>query len=496
MTRLGVLSIAAMLVVACGRSDGPDAPGAAPPGADGAAVPVTTNSDEARAHYEAGQELFDELKFTEAHAAFVQAVDADPDFAMGHSMVATTALSAAEFFDEVAKAEALKDQVSEGERLIIEAQAAGAQNDQATQLAKLKALVKAYPKDERTHSRLGIFLFGQQDFTEAAKHFGHSTQINPDFAPAYNMLGYANRQLGKLDEAKAAFERYIELIPDEPNPHDSYAELLMETGDYDGAIEHYRMALEKDEYFGSAYAGASTAHALKGDIDDALVAAEQMLAAARTFNERQAALLQTTRVHLVAGNLDAAMAAAKKRLAEAEVKGDHAVIGDIHEYMGDMTLDAGDGAGAETHYDAALEHRLLADINDANKAAARRAHVFKTAICAMVDGKNELATERTAEYVAAASEHGTAFEKRRIHELQGFLAMLNEDTAGTAEHLAQASQTNPVVLFWAAMAHRDLGNLERAKELADQAANRNTLSNLLPLVRSEAQDLLDELAAA
>ena len=71
--------------------------------------------------------------------------------------------------------------------------------------------------------------------------------------------------------------------------------------------------------------------------------------------------------------------------------------------------------------------------------------------------------------------------------------MFNEDNSGAAEHLGMASQLNPIVLYWSAVAQSELGNAERATELAERAANRNTLSANLPFFRQDAIRLLDEL---
>ena len=499
--RVVALGAATLLLAACGQQEAPQssaveeatAPAAAPASDK---MPVTTSSEQAMALFMEGRKLADNLQVKEANDLFRQAVEADPDFAMGHMMVAQTAQTASEFFDALGKAQALAANVSDGERLVIEAASAGAENDQAAQLAALKNLVSTYPKDERTHTRLGTYFFGLQNFEEAAKHFGHSTQINPQFAPAYSMLGYANRQLEDFDAAKGAFEQYIELIPDSPNPYDSYAELLLESGDYEASIENYRKALEKDASFAASYAGLSINYSLMGDAVSAIEEAEHMLTAARNFNERQGAMFQAVQANLFAGELEAAEAMCQTMLAEAEVRGNHNAMGGVHEFMGDMMLDAGDGAAAEEHYAKALEHRMKADINEANKEQARRAHMFKTAAAAIIADDKEVAESRAAEYVTAAEANGTAFEKRRVHELKGWIAWMNEDLEGAVSHLAQANQNNPVVLYWSAVAHKELGNMDKASELANRAANRNTLSALLPFVRNEALALLAELEAA
>ncbi|MBT8103140.1 MAG: tetratricopeptide repeat protein [Gammaproteobacteria bacterium] len=494
-----VLVIAAMLVLsACGQKEAAKTmPAAATPeAAMSAEVPVTTASEEARALFMEGRALLDDLHFIDAHAKFVAAVEADPDFAMAHVMVANTSLTAEEFFDHVGKASAAAANASEGEQLYVQAQVAAAENDQAKQGETLKKLVSAYPKDVRTHMTLGNFLNGQQDFAGAAEHFMHATQIDPEYAPAQNSLGYAYRSLEDLDQAQAAFERYVELLPNESNPHDSLAELLMEVGNYEESIKHYQMALDIDPHFASSYVGISKNYSLMGEPEKSQEAASQMMAAARNFAERQNAQFLSATSYLFAGDTDAAMEVGNTMAAEAEAAGNLAAAGGIHEYMGDAMLNADDAAKAEEHYSAALAHRQNADINDAAKAQAKRIHLFKMAIAAMVAEDAEAAAERTAKYTAAAEANGTAFERRRIHELAGYMAMINDDMAAGMEHLAQASQLNPHVLYWSAVAQDALGDKDKAMELATRAANRNTLSQNLPFVRADALELLAKLNEA
>ncbi len=494
-----------LLVAACGPSDTPGTPEiAAASGAQSPApreyvvpgkVPVTTASSEALELFLEGRGLLEDLQGSEAHELFVRAVEADPDFAMGHYMVATTSLSAAGYFDAVAKAAALADGVSEGEQLYIESLVAAAANDHAGQLEALKTLADKYPEDERTYMALGIHLYAQQEFRGAARHFAQATATNPSFAAAYNALGYAYRSLDELEPAKVTFEKYLELLPDEANPYDSYAELLMEMGDYEESIENYRQALEIDPLFAPSHTGISRNYSLLGEPAKARVAVEQLIAAARNFAERQNALQQSAVAWLYEGDIDAAIAVCETMVSEAIVDGDYAAAGDALEFMGDIMLDTGNGPKAEEYFAASLERRVEADTHAAAKAQARRTFMFKSGLAALVVNDVDTATRRANEYKAATEAEGTAFERRRIYELFGYLSSFDGDTEGAAANLARGDQYNPVVLYWSAVAQRDLGNRERAIELASRAANRNTLAPYLPLVRAEALQLLDELRA-
>ena len=70
---------------------------------------------------------------------------------------------------------------------------------------------------------------------------------------------------GDLEGAEAAFRQYVELIPDEPNPYDSLAELLWKQGRYEDAIAAYRKALEQDPRFVPSYVGIGNNQILLGD---------------------------------------------------------------------------------------------------------------------------------------------------------------------------------------------------------------------------------------
>ena len=494
-----LLISAMLLLAACGqKQEATTAPAAEPEMKAEAAteVPITTSSDEARALFLEGRALLDDLHFTDAHAKFVAAVEADPDFAMAHLMRAFTSLSNDEFFESVGKASETAAGASQGEQLYVMATVAASENNQAAQGMALKKLVANYPKDPRTHMALGNFLNGQQDFAGAVEHFTHATEIDPGFAGAFNSLGYAYRSLDELDKAKAAFEKYVELLPNGANPQDSLAELLMEMGDYEESIKHYQAALDIDANFMSAYAGIARNQSLLGEGEQAQATAAKMLTAARTFPERQNAMFQSVTSHLFAGDTDAALGVAAAMAEAAEAEGRFTVLGGIHEYMGDIMLNADDPAKAEEHYGLALENRQKSGMNEANKAQAERTHMFKMAIAAMVAEDADAAAERTAKYTAAVAENGTAFERRRAHALAGYMAMINDDMEAGVEELEQASQFNPHVLYWSGVAYNAMGNKEKALDLFTRAANRNTLSADLPFVRGDALAAIAKLNEA
>src|SRR6185295_20062327 len=208
----------------------------AAPGSGGK-VPVTTKSEDARKEFLQGRELSEKLLAQDSVQHFDKTIALDPEFAYAELARANAAGTAKEFFEHLNKAVALADKASEGERLLILANQAGANGEAVKQKEYLEKLVAAYPNDERAHFNLGAFEFGQQDYSQAIEHLKKAPELAPNYSPAYNMLGYAYRQAGDYANAEQAFKKYIELIPNDPNPYDSYAELLLKMGKFPESIE-------------------------------------------------------------------------------------------------------------------------------------------------------------------------------------------------------------------------------------------------------------------
>ncbi|TBW28405.1 M48 family metallopeptidase [Gramella sp. KN1008] len=59
-----------------------------------------------------------------------------------------------------------------------------------------------------------------------------------------NVLGYRLMSEGDLEAAEKVFLAQIDEYPNEANPYDSYADLLMEKGDEEKAKKHYQKAIE------------------------------------------------------------------------------------------------------------------------------------------------------------------------------------------------------------------------------------------------------------
>ena len=213
---------------------------------------------EARQLYLEARAVAEQLRAHEGRKLYEQAAAADPTFAMAHYQLAINSATAKDFLEHMKEAVALSDRASEGERLFILAAEAGGNANPAKALEYQEELVAKYPRTSGPTSSSATAYFGRQEYDKAIEQYHAATEINPSFSPAYNLLGYAYRSLEQYDSAEAAFKKYIELIPGDPNPYDSYAELLLKMGRFDESIAQYRKALEHDSNFVASKVGIAT----------------------------------------------------------------------------------------------------------------------------------------------------------------------------------------------------------------------------------------------
>jgi tetratricopeptide (TPR) repeat protein len=488
---LTALAVCAGLATAgCAKKEAPapapvaESPATAP---DGGKIPVTTASADAKAAFLEGRDLAEKLVITDSIEHFQKAVSLDPNFALAELSLANSAPTGGEFFEHLQKAVSLADKASNGERLLILATEAGANNDPAKQKDYLDQLVAAYPNDERAHFNLGGYHFGQQEYSQAIEHYKKATEIAPDYSPAYNILGYAYRQNADYANAEKAFQKYIELIPKDPNPYDSYAELLLKEGKFDESIVQYRKALAINPNFLASHQGIAMDLLYSGKAAQALAEIDQIAKKARNDGERRIALFAMTVVHADQGQMAKALADLDKQYALGEKTKDVAAMAGDLQFRGNVLLEMDKPAEAKAAFERAVKTIQESNLSAEIKANNERISHFNLARVALAQKD-----------VAAAKTHAEEFQKKVVatntnqvrlsHELAGMIAMAEKDSDKAIAEFQQGNQQNPQTLYRMCQAYEAKGDKAKAKEFCTKAADFNGLPALnAAFVRTKAK---------
>jgi ketosteroid isomerase-like protein len=211
-------------------------------------IRVTTSSDAARASFEKGRDALGHSQFDKARALLDEAIAADPDFSLAHLYRAS--ISPPEARDaHMEKATARAADVSEGERMMIEAYALRIQNEMDGEMARLVSTSQKYPGDPHSAFIQGWRHYTAERYPEAAAAARQALAADPGYSAAYNLLGYSLLEQEDFSGAEEALKNYVRLAPDEANPYDSLGELYLIMRRYDEAAPQFAMALERDPEF-------------------------------------------------------------------------------------------------------------------------------------------------------------------------------------------------------------------------------------------------------
>ncbi len=453
----------------------------------GGKIAVTTSSEEARKEFLLGRDLQEKLLIQDSIQHYDKAISLDPNFALAELNRAQVSPTGKEFFDHLKKAVALADKASNGEKLLILGNEAGANGNAVKQKELLDQLVAAFPNDERAHFNLGGYYFGQQDFPQAIEHYKKATELAPTFSTAFNILGYAYRQNDDNANAEQAFKKYIELIPNDPNPYDSLAELYLKMGRFDESITQYRKALAIDPNFINSHQGIASALMYQGKPDEAAAELQKITDKARSDAERRTAMFAQTVVDVDSGKLDAALAEVDKQYALGEKTNDVAgMTGDL-QLKGNILLEMGKPDEAKAAYEKLLKMTTDSSLSQEIKDNASLFHHYNLTRVAVA--KKDLTTAKTE---AEAFRKGTdtlknPFQTKQVHELLGMIALEAKDFETALAELQQSNLQNPYDLYRICQAYQGKGDMGKAKEFCTKAATFNSLPALnLAFIRTKA----------
>jgi tetratricopeptide (TPR) repeat protein len=132
-------------------------------------------------------------------------------------------------------------------------------------------LLEMYPKDKHLLYLAGNWLVGEEGNEQAQRFFEKALALDKNFPAALNDLAYVDARNRNFAKAFAAMDRYVALLPSEPNPQDSYGELLRMAGNFEGSLQHYRAALKIDPDFVTSQAGLGDTYALMGNQEQARI---------------------------------------------------------------------------------------------------------------------------------------------------------------------------------------------------------------------------------
>ena len=234
-------------------------------------MPVTTSSAQARALYEKGMQDYENLYLERSNDDWRAAVKEDPNLAVAWAWIAFNGSDPKEMSAAREQAKTLSAKANAGEQLMVSWIVKVQEGDFIGGIAAMNDMLEMYPKDKHLYYLAGNWLMGENGNEQAQRLFEKALVIDKNFPAALNDLAYVEAHDREFPKAFAAMDRYVALLPNEPNPQDSYGEIKRMAGDFEGSLEHYRAALKIDPDFVTSQLGLGDTYALMGNQQQARI---------------------------------------------------------------------------------------------------------------------------------------------------------------------------------------------------------------------------------
>src|SRR5207245_4389859 len=160
------------------------------------AFPVATKSVDAQKLVETALDQYENVLLENSVENARKATEKDPQFALAYAVWSFAARRNQPNPEAGRKAESLAATAPADERLLVNFLTSVQKDDMLPAIIAMNDLLARFPNDRHALYLTSEWLYFQQDYDRSVKMMEQIIKLDPNFAPAYNMLGYANVKTG------------------------------------------------------------------------------------------------------------------------------------------------------------------------------------------------------------------------------------------------------------------------------------------------------------
>ncbi len=433
-------------------------------------LPVTTSSAQARALYQKGMEDYENLYLERCNDDWRAAVKEDPNLAVAWAWIAFNSTDPKEVSAAREKAKALAPKLTPGEQLMIAWIVKVQEGDYIGGISAMNDMLEMYPKDKHLFYLAGNWLMGEEGADQAGRMMEKALALDKNFPPALNDLAYVDARNREFAKAFAAMDRYVALLPKEPNPQDSYGELLRMSGNFEGSLQHYRAALKIDPDFVTSQVGLGDTYALMGNQEQARIEYDKAI----RFAHNEADRLNYTMQKAMTWVRDGKFADADKLFLEVAETA-HAKEQDLQEAQAYRTLaeyQTDDNTSLKYLQNAedALGHRSAVAKSDKDEEMSRI--LRNRTVRAAHAGNSALADKSLKQLEAMASGSRNRVIQSSYNGAAGTLLMDQKKFEEAIAHLEE-DQDNPFTLELLVQAYYQTNQSDKLAEAESKLRGTN-----------------------
>jgi len=134
----------------------------------------------------------------------------------------------------------------------------------------IKALNESYPNESLLFNLIGACYKEMNQLEGAAKMFGISISIRPNYAEAHFNLGVVLKDLGQIDAAIESYKKAITISPNYSDAHNNLGNIFLDLGLYKDAIESFEWAVAYQHDLAEAHNNLGNALNDCGRVEEAI----------------------------------------------------------------------------------------------------------------------------------------------------------------------------------------------------------------------------------
>jgi tetratricopeptide (TPR) repeat protein len=425
-------------------------------------IPVSTDSAEARQFVELAIDKYENFLLDDAVVHAQHATEKDPQFALGYAVLAFASRRGTPNSAALAHAKALLPGATSDEQLLVLWMTSVEDRDLLPAITSMNDLIQRYPKNKHVLFLTAEWLYAQQDYDRSRGMMEKILALDPDFAPVLNTLGYSYIETGDPNPLKAiaSLERYVQLLPSDPNPEDSLGRVLCYTGNDRGSLAHYGAALQIDPLFFPSQLGIADTLTLMGDYTNARLEYDGAIRFAETRRQLLHAQYKKDFVHFWEGQ----PAEGRKALAALAERASTENEPYARFEVGMARALTAENYAAESAQLHAMEASLrdpIAGMSEVDRGAALAAVLREEVRAAALNGHADAAQDAVAKLERFAAQSRDLIVENNYESARGYLLFSQGDFANAADELA-ADPDSPSAIEQLAKTQEKLGDTTAA----------------------------------
>ena len=422
------------------------------------AFPVASKSVEAQKLMETALDQYENVLLDKSVATARKATEKDPQFALAYALWSFAGRQNHPNLEAARNAELLSVHAPAEEQLLVKFLLSVQKSDMLPAITAMNDLLAHFPNDRHALYLTAEWLYNEQDYDRSVRMLEQIIKQDPNFAPAYNMLGYAKVGTGEPDPVKAIsyLKKYAELEAGQPNPEDSLGEVSRFAGDDQGSLEHYRTALKLSPGFITSQTGLGDTYSLMGDFANATAEYDKALAISTDNRDRLHAEFQKALMKFWAGkNIDGLQALADVE-RKALIAHEPYALFEIEEAQALLALTPMERV-AKLHEMARTFGNPVEGMSEADRNSSLAA-IWRDEVRIRVEQNQIAATAEPLQKLErlAAQSRGLIVEDC-YESARGYVLFAQKDYQNAADELS-TDPRSPLAIKWLGAAHEKLGD--------------------------------------